>query len=43
MWRDSEEREVFDVWVTIDIFSVSFSSCFIFNCSKDRRTVWGDW
>ena len=24
MWRDSEEREVFDVWVTIVIFSVSF-------------------
>ena len=30
MWRDSEEREVFDVWVTIVIFSVSFKDVLFF-------------
>ena len=43
VWRDGEEREVFDVWVTIVIFNVSFQGYFIFNFSKDKRTVWGDW
>ena len=41
VWRDGEEREVFDVWVTTVIFSVSFQGCFIFNFSKEIDVLCG--